>query len=86
MTAFVDWGNTFHWFSDYNYKYAWSDYFTKLAVAAGAGIGYMTPVGPFRIDLALPVYDPSAENDKTIFTRENVIKDLKLHIGLGYSF
>ncbi|MBI5325857.1 MAG: BamA/TamA family outer membrane protein [Ignavibacteriae bacterium] len=86
LTAFIDWGNTFHWYSDYNYQYKWYDYFTKLAVSGGVGFGYMTPVGPFRIDFALPIYDPSALRDQTILTRENVIKDLKIHIGLGYSF
>src|SRR3989339_388727 len=86
LTSFVDWGNTFHWYSNYNYPYKFTDYFTKLAVAGGVGIGYLLPVGPIRMDLALPIYDPSAGRDKTIFTRENVMKDLKLHIGLGYSF
>ncbi|MCL5990842.1 MAG: BamA/TamA family outer membrane protein, partial [Bacteroidetes bacterium] len=86
LTSFVDWGNTFHWYSNYNYEYNWYDYFTKLAVAGGIGLGYLLPVGPIRMDLALPIYDPSVERDNTIFTRENVMKDLKFHIGLGYSF
>ena len=86
LTSFIDWGNTFHWYSNYNYPYKWYEYITGLAIASGVGIGYITPVGPFRVDLALPIYDPSAVRSQWIFTRENVMKELKFHIGLGYSF
>ncbi len=86
FTFFLDWGNTFNSYLDYSYPYKWYEYITGLAIAGGAGIGYNTPVGPFRIDLALPLYDPSAETNKTIFRREDIMKDLKFNIGLGYSF
>jgi outer membrane protein insertion porin family len=86
FTFFIDWGNTFNSYLNYSYPYKWYEYITGLAVAGGAGIGYNTPVGPFRIDLGLPLYDPSAETYKTIVHRGNVMKDLKLNIGLGYSF
>ena len=58
---FLDVGNAFGWYlEDVNNQtnIKLTDYFTKLAVATGAGIRYLTPIGPIRLDFALPVYDP----------------------------
>jgi outer membrane protein assembly factor BamA len=86
LTGFIDFGNTFHWLLDEEYSYNALDYITKLAVAAGFGITYQTPVGPARVDIALPMYDPSAETNKFIFSSKDIFKEMKFHIGLGYSF
>jgi outer membrane protein insertion porin family len=91
FVAFVDVGNAFQWMMvDENGNYVnqnkWYEYITGLAIAAGVGFRYDTPVGPFRVDFALPVYDPSLKIDKFIFTRKDVIKSLQFHIALGHAF
>ncbi|MFA6571178.1 MAG: BamA/TamA family outer membrane protein, partial [Bacteroidota bacterium] len=86
LTCFIDFGNTFHWLLNETYSYNALDYITKLAIAGGVGINYQTPVGPARVDVALPIYDPSSESGKFIFSRTGFLKQLKFNIGLGYSF
>ncbi len=91
VTAFLDWGNSFGWLildenGEYLYKYKWYEYITGLAVAAGFGLRYNTPIGPIRLDFAIPIYDPSAKNSKTIFTKENAFNSIVFHIGLGNAF
>jgi len=91
VTAFLDWGNSFGWLildenGEYLYKYNWYEYITGLAVAAGLGLRYNTPIGPIRLDFAIPIYDPSARHNKTIFTKENALNSVVFHIGLGNSF
>lgn len=61
VALFVDAGNAFD---------SWSDY--ELAVGAGAGLRYATPVGPVQIDLASPV----ASGDFS----------LRLHLGIGFGW
>lgn len=79
ITFFADAGNSFHWLALRNEpKIKFTDYFTKLAVSAGLGLRYETPVGPVRIDFAWPVYDPM--KIKKPFT------DLVYHIGIGHAF
>lgn len=92
MTGFIDWGNTFHWIAyndDIYYKdMAVQDYLTGIAVSGGFGLGIMTPVGPFRVDYSLPIYDPTpADNlNKFVFNRSDFFKYYQIHIGLGYAF
>lgn len=91
VTAFLDWGNSFGWLildenGEYLYKYKWYEYITGLAVAAGLGLRYNTPIGPIRLDFAIPIYDPSAKSSKTIFTKENALNSIVFHIGLGNAF
>jgi outer membrane protein assembly factor BamA len=58
----------------------------NIAIAAGVGLRYDTSVGPFRIDVALRVYDPA----KRLFffqipapTLQNLFN---IQIGLGHAF
>lgn len=79
ITAFVDFGNAFHWYLGIeNTKVEIVDYFTKLAVAGGLGFHYNTPVGPIRVDFATPFYDPLG--------KENPFGRLQFHVGLGHAF
>lgn len=81
-TVFIDFGNAFGWYYEDNNDKAmnvkWSDYITKLAVASGIGIRYETPVGPIRIDLAFPVYDP--------LKQRRFFGDCTVHFGIGHAF
>ncbi len=86
LTVFVDVGNAFDWFADDETKMEISDYFTKLAVAGGFGLRYDTPVGPFRIDFAWPVYNPNNPDNPTIFTQEGFMNKMQFHIALGHAF
>ena len=92
ITGFIDWGNVFQWLvindktGDYEYNNKWYEYFTGLALAAGFGLRYDTPVGPFRIDIAWPVYDPTRFKDQIIFSRQNAFNTFQFHIGLGHAF
>jgi outer membrane protein assembly factor BamA len=85
FTTFLDVGNSFHWLAEDHKSLGW-EYITGLAVSYGVGIGYITPIGPFRLDLAIPVIYPDWALDNTIFNVENAMKELKFHIGLGHSF
>jgi outer membrane protein assembly factor BamA len=92
LTGFIDWGNTYHWiaFKDENYYNDMEiiDYITGIAVSAGFGFGIQTPVGPLRIDVSLPIYDPTPEKgvSKFVLNRPKFRKYTRFHIGLGYAF
>lgn len=79
FTSFFDFGNAFDWFvgiKDYQLKF--TDYFTKIATSAGAGIGYISPVGPVRLDFATPLYDPTG--------KDKAFSKIIYHFGIGYAF
>jgi outer membrane protein assembly factor BamA len=86
VTSFIDIGNTFHWLADDQAIMNGWEYITGLGVSWGFGFGYMTPIGPFRLDLAIPVVYPGWAIDNTIFSVNNALKETKFHIGLGHSF
>ncbi|NLO19103.1 MAG: BamA/TamA family outer membrane protein [Ignavibacteria bacterium] len=91
ITAFLDWGNSFGWLvldeqGEYISKNKWFEYVTGLALAGGFGLRYNTPIGPIRLDFAIPLYDPSAREGKTIFTKKNALSSVVFHIGLGNAF
>ncbi len=87
VTTFLDWGNAFNRYgSDRFGKTSFTDYFTGLAVGAGFGYRYDTPVGPFRIDIATPIFDPTRSTNRFIVGRPNILGNLSLHIGLGHAF
>ncbi len=93
ITGFLDWGNAFNWLllddntKDYIDKYNWWEFGTGLALALGLGLRYETPVGPFRIDFAWPLYDPNGKgNEKLIFNRRQGLSAFTFHVGLGHSF
>ena len=92
MTGFIDWGNTFHWLAfkddEYYSEMTTADYFKGLGVSAGLGLGVQTPVGPFRVDFALPVYDPTPIDglSKFVFSRYDLLSFSQIHFGLGYAF
>lgn len=82
MTLFFDVGNSFGWYYEDGNENAvnikFSDYITKLAVATGLGIRYETPVGPIRVDIAFPVYDPMKQR--------KAFSDCIVHFGIGHAF
>ncbi len=87
--AFLDWGNAFQWLlvdstGEYTIKNKWYDYLRGLAVAAGVGLRYETPVGPVRLDFAWPIWDPNKE--KLITQQMAGLKKFVFHIGIGHSF
>ncbi|MCX7736919.1 MAG: BamA/TamA family outer membrane protein [Candidatus Kapabacteria bacterium] len=93
ITGFLDWGNAFNWLllddntKDYIDKYNWWEFGTGLALALGLGLRYETPVGPFRIDFAWPLYDPNRKSsDKFIFNRRDGLSAFTFHVGLGHSY
>lgn len=85
MTFFLDAGNSYGWLlgeNDFNI----GDIFTKIGFSGGTGITYETPVGPVRLDVALPIYGPINYNYESIWNTQNAFSNLAWHIGLGYSF
>lgn len=86
FAAFVDFGNAFDWFAEDSTQTTFSDYFTKLAWAVGAGFRYDTPIGPIRVDFALPVYGPVFGKDERIWRRRNALSDYTIHLGIGHAF
>ncbi len=91
FTAFIDVGNAFQWLTvdstgNFQSDYKWHYYITKLAIAAGIGLRYETPVGPLRLDFGWPIYDPMRSSDAWIFQRKNFFNTVQFHIALGHSF
>jgi outer membrane protein assembly factor BamA len=85
FTTFFDFGNSYGWLlaeDDYNI----SDIFTKLACSIGSGLTYETPVGPIRLDIALPIYGPINYEYNAIWNTNDALSNINWHIGLGYSF
>lgn len=79
LVGFLDIGNSYDWLvNDYNSDIKSNNFFSSLAVSIGGGIRYFTPVGPLRLDIATPLYDPNGF--KPAFS------DLLFHIGLGHTF
>jgi len=81
FALFVDFGNTFGWYSEEDEnktKINLSDYITKLAVGTGIGIRYETPIGAIRLDFATPLYDPLG--------KRKAFSDLVLVFGIGHAF
>lgn len=86
VTFFLDGGNAFHWFAEDNTEVAFLDYFTKLAWASGLGLRYETPIGPIRLDFAMPLYGPMIGKADNILKRSNILSDTQIHIGIGHAF
>jgi len=59
-------------------KYTLGDYIRGIACATGFGIGFITPAGPFFLDVGFPVYDPNGE--------KRAFASPVFHIRLGYAF
>ena len=92
ITGFIDVGNAFQWLiiddktHDYKFKYNPIDYLKGLAIAAGLGLRYETPVGPIRIDLAFPVYDPMQPLNSQWLSNRDIWSTRQFHIALGHAF
>ncbi len=85
LTLFGDFGNSYGWLlgeDDFNV----GEVFSKLAYSAGMGLTYETPVGPIRLDFALPIYGPINYEYQSIFKAKDALSNLNWHVGLGYSF
>ncbi|MBU3680256.1 MAG: hypothetical protein FGM32_11755, partial [Candidatus Kapabacteria bacterium] len=57
-------------------------------VAVGVGYRFETPVGPFRVDYATSVYDPTRSTGRWITDRVGVMmtSNWQLSIGIGHAF
>lgn len=82
LTFFIDYGSTYNSSSQ---SPSFAEVIENIAVGFGFGFRYATPVGPFRIDLATKLYDPTSP-DRTFITQRNIFDDMQLHIGLGHAF
>ncbi len=94
VACFLDYGNSFSWASIQDssntffgkYKPGLLDYIKGIAVSAGFGIRYDTPVGPVRLDFAVPVHYPTNKSGGWIFNRQAALSNYQIHIALGNSF
>jgi outer membrane protein assembly factor BamA len=89
VTAFIDIGNAFNSFLEPPETYATlplEEIFPNIAVAAGVGIRYDTSVGPFRVDVAVPLYNPATKLFITQLASPSLQNILNVQIGLGYAF
>lgn len=84
---FLDWGNAFNRFYTPNDTVSFTpgSMLKAMAVGIGAGYRYETPVGPFRVDFAIPVYDPLSK-DREFITRRSPLEQIQIHIALGHAF
>jgi len=84
---FVDAGNAF--FRDRE-DFSHVPILPNIAIAAGMSLGYVTPVGPIRGGVGVPVYDPVDETlpgprARWIFNRQ-FTELMVFHIGIGHAF
>ncbi len=61
----------------------------EIGVATGFSLGYDTPVGPFRLGLGFPVYDPVTQDltqrQRWLVNRQ-IFSTAVLHVGIGHAF
>ncbi len=89
FTFFTDIGNSFNRFTTELYgSMRLEDLYKGSVIAAGIGYRFDTPVGPFRIDYATSIYDPTRPADQWIVGRRHMMSSLnwQLSIGLGQAF
>lgn len=84
FVLFFDWGNSFNRLTPATYEKAdFARIFSPANWGYGYGLGFRfdTPAGPFRIDVALPLYDPN----RSSFLSPD-FSSAQYHIGLGHAF
>ncbi len=87
LTAFLDWGNAYNRLTPELYGTATlGDIVRNLALSLGIGWGYVTDVGPLRLEAAFRVHDPSNRAAPWFFQRPAFLRHWILHLGLGYAF
>ncbi len=77
-TIFSDFGNTWLGY----HKFRWDG----VAVAAGFGFRYYTPIAPFRIDFGLKFYDPSKNEFLWESWNKHFLQNFEINFGLGEAF
>lgn len=75
IVGFLDYGNAFGWFAP---KDETGMNPLKIALSAGLGYRYDTPLGPVRLDIAWPVLDPLKDPIK--------LSRYQFHLALGHAF
>lgn len=89
FATFVDFGNAYNWYllSDLpgNDDISIAKIVQGIALAAGVGVRYESPIGVIRADLGWKLYDPNSIYDPNITVRDG-LGDVKIHIGLGHPF
>jgi outer membrane protein assembly factor BamA len=87
ITFFLDYGNTFNNLNEYTgaNSIALADMIRNIAIGWGFGYRYDTPVGPARLDLAAPVYDPLANNNEGLWFPDRR-QYFRIQIGIGHAF
>ncbi len=89
ITVFTDIGNAFNRFTTDLYgSVTPRDLLYGSVVALGVGYRFETPVGPFRLDYATNVYDPTRSEGRWITDRLGVMmtSNWQLSIGIGHAF
>lgn len=91
FTWFVDVGQAFNWYAESEADrtdVSFFEAFTKLAWATGLGLRYETPIGPIRVDFALPFYRPYPGGIPSfkLWDATNALSNYQLHIGIGNAF
>lgn len=92
VTFFSDIGNGFNRLTKESYgKATWTDILLRFNYAwgVGAGIRYMLPVGPFRLDFGFRLYDPTRTEIERRWLFKRVMlssESLYISISLGHAF
>lgn len=87
LAFFVDYGNTFNSSIDEQaYKFTLVEMLSNIAIGAGIGFRYDTPVGPVRIDFATRVFDPDESEERKWLFMGNRAPAFIWQIGIGHAF
>jgi len=88
IVLFTDIGNSYGWLVESNTvtnPLTLGYIFENLAMSGGLGFRYFTPFGPIRVDLAVPIYGPIAQERQWI-TAVAPFDYLQLNLGLQHAF
>lgn len=89
LVFFVDAGNAYFRDREDVKNFTFGSFVENIGLATGFSVGYETPVGPFRLGLGFPIYDPvnqDLSDRQRWITNRTVLSTAVLHVGIGHAF
>lgn len=87
--GFADAGNAYFRDTEDVRRATWKFIVSNIGLDIGASLGYNTPVGPFRIGVGIPIYDPAdpdLTDDNRWIWKRSFTDTWVWHVGIGHAF